>query len=89
MSKQSRLLWREVGEVDFKLRGLVFFFFNFWVCVLKSGFVLLLFLFKIHLNLNSCDFLFLILFWIFYLVKINKLIFFFNLDANMTFFNDK
>ena len=26
MNKQSRLLRREVGEVDFKLRGLVFFF---------------------------------------------------------------
>ena len=39
MNKQSHLLQREVGEVDFKLRGLVFFFFNlfffnFWVCVL-------------------------------------------------------
>ena len=33
MNKQSRLLQREVGEVDFKLWGLVFFFF-FWVCVL-------------------------------------------------------
>ena len=32
-----------------------FFFFlnNFWVCVLKSGFVFLLFLFKAHLDLNS------------------------------------
>ena len=37
--------------------------------VLKSGFVFILFLFKTHLDLNSCDFLF------FYLVKINKLIF--------------
>ena len=27
MNKQSHLLQREVGEVDFKLRGLVFFFF--------------------------------------------------------------
>ena len=34
MNKQSRLLQREVGEVDFKLKGLVFFFFFFWVCVL-------------------------------------------------------
>ena len=52
MNKQSRLLQREVGEVDFKLRGLVFFFF--------FGFVFFLFLFKTHLNLNSCDFWFLI-----------------------------
>ena len=31
-----------------------FFFFlnNFWVCVLGSGFVFLLFLFKAHLDLN-------------------------------------
>ena len=33
-----------------------FFFFNFWVCVLESGFVFLLFLFKTHLDLNSYDF---------------------------------
>ena len=31
-----------------------------------SGFVFLLFLFKTHLDLNSCDFLFLILFLIFF-----------------------
>ena len=41
------------------------------VCV-RSGFV---FLFKIHLDLNSCDFWFLILFLIFFLVKINKFFF--------------
>ena len=44
-----------------------------------------MFLFKTHLDLNSCDFWFLI-----FLVKINKLIFFFlNLDANVAFFNAK
>ena len=49
----------------------------------------LLFLFKTYLDLNSCDFWFLILFLIFFnLVKINKLIFF-NLDADVTFFNAK
>ena len=48
--------------------------------VLKSGFVFLLFLFKALLNLNSCNFLF-----FFYLVKIN----FFNLDADVAFFNAK
>ena len=53
-----------------------FFFFNFWVCVLGSEFVFLLFLFKTYLNLNSYNF--------FYLVKINKLIFF-NLDADVAF----
>ena len=38
----------------------IFFYFfififinNFWVCVLGSGFVFLLFLFKAHLDLNS------------------------------------
>ena len=46
----------------------------------------LLFLFKTHLDLNSCDFWFLIFF---YLVKINKLINFFNLDADVAFFNVK
>ena len=35
-----------------KIKGF-FFFFNFLVCVLKLGFV---FLFKIYLDLNSCDF---------------------------------
>ena len=63
--------------------------FNFWVCVFRSGFVFLLFLFKTHLDLNSCDFWFLILFLIFFLVKINKLIFLFNLDADVAFFNVK
>ena len=29
-----------------------FFFFNFWVCVIESGFVFLLILFKTHLDLN-------------------------------------
>ena len=58
MNKQSHLLQREVGEVDFKLRGLVFFFFNLFFLIF--GFVFLLFLFKTHLNLNSCDFWFLI-----------------------------
>ena len=43
------------------------------VLVLKSGFVFLLLLFKALLDLNSCDFLCLNFF---YLVKINKLIFF-------------
>ena len=52
----------------------VFFFFNFWVCVLRSGFV---FLFNTHLDLNSYDFWFLIMFLIF------------NLDANVAFFNAK
>ena len=33
-----------------------FFFLNFWVCVLESGFVFLLFLFMTHLDLNSYDF---------------------------------
>ena len=47
------------------------------VLVLKSGFVFLLFLFKALLNLNSYNF--------FYLVKIN----FFNLDADVAFFNAK
>ena len=37
-----------------------FFFFFFWVCVLGSGFVVLLFLFKTHLDLNTYDFQFLI-----------------------------
>ena len=46
-----------------------FMIFGFQFCVLNSVFV---FLFKIHLNLNSCDFWFLILF---FLVKIDKLIF--------------
>ena len=32
------------------------FFLNFWICVLESGFVFLLFLFKTHLDLNSYDF---------------------------------
>ena len=44
-----------------------FFNFNFWVCVLGSEFVFLLFLFKTYLHLSSYNF--------FYLVKINKLIF--------------
>ena len=35
------------------LLTLFFFFFNFWVCVLRSEFV---FLFKTHLDLNSYDF---------------------------------
>ena len=39
-----------------ELDGDFFFFFNFWVCVLKSKFVFLLFLFKTHLDLNSYDF---------------------------------
>ena len=42
--------------------------------VLRSRFVFSLFLFKVHLDLNSCDFWLLIMFLIF-LVKINKLIF--------------
>ena len=33
-----------------------FFFFNFWVCVVGSGSVFLLLLFKIYLYLNSYDF---------------------------------
>ena len=33
-----------------------FFFFNFWVYVLRFDFVLLLFLFKTALDLNSYDF---------------------------------
>ena len=45
------LLWR--FEAVF---GFFFFFFNFWVCVLGSGIVFLLFLFKTHLDLNSYDF---------------------------------
>ena len=45
----------------------------------------LLFLFKALLDLNSCDFLFLIFF---HLVKINKLLFF-NWDADVAFFNVK
>ena len=54
------------------------FIFNFWVCVLRSEFVFLLFLFKTRLDLNSCDFWFLFLFFpffFFHLVKIYKLIF--------------
>ena len=47
------------------------FIFYSWLCV-RFEFVFLLFLFKIYLNRNLCDFWFLILF----LVKINKLIFF-------------
>ena len=35
--------------------------------VLRSGVVFLLFLFKTHLDLNSCDFWFLILFLIFFI----------------------
>ena len=31
---------------------LLFFFLNFWVCVIESGFVFLLILFKTHLDLN-------------------------------------
>ena len=49
---------------------LVFFLinlFHFWVCVLRSRFVFLLFLFKTYLDLNLCDFLFLILFLIFFI----------------------
>ena len=46
----------------------------------------LLLLFKALLDLNSCDFLCLNFF---YLVKINKLIFFLNLDADVAFFNVK
>ena len=53
------------------LENLVFFFFFFY------GFVFLLFLFKTHLDLNSYDFWFLIMFLIF------------NLDANVAFFNAK
>ena len=65
-----------------------FFFFFFCFCVFGSKFVFLLFLFKTHLDLNSCDFWFLILFLnFFYLVKINKLIF--NLDVEVAFFNAK
>ena len=56
------------------------------VLVLKSGFVFLLLLFKALLDLNSCDFLCLNFF---YLVKINKLIFFLNLDADVAFLNVK
>ena len=53
------------------MNSLVFF----CLCV-RSGCVFLLFLFKTHLDLNSCGFWFLILFLnFFYLVKINKLIF--------------
>ena len=33
-----------------------FFFFNLWVCILGSGFMFLLFLFKTPLDLNSYDF---------------------------------
>ena len=66
---------------------LVFFFFliNLWVCVLRSGFAFLLFLFKTHLDLNSYDFQFLIFF--IYLKLIN--FFFFNLDADVAFFDVK
>ena len=47
-------------------------------------------MFKIHLDLNSCDFWFLIMFLIFfYLVKIDKLIFLKNLDVDVAFFNAK
>ena len=36
---------------------LIFFFFlNFWVCVTESGFVILLVLFKTHLDLNRYNF---------------------------------
>ena len=59
--------------------------FHFWVCVLRSGFVFLLFLFKTHLDLNSCDFWFFIFF--IQLKLINH--FFKNLDANVAFFNAK
>ena len=58
------------------------------VLILKSEFVFLLFLFKTHLDLNLCDFWFLILFFIFYLFKIDKLIFL-NLNADVEFFNAK
>ena len=62
--------------------------FNFWICVLRSGFVFLLFLFKTHLDLNSCDFWFSYVFNFFYLVKINKFLFIY-LDADAAFFNAK
>ena len=41
----------------------------------RSGLVFLVFLFKKLLDLNSCEFRFLIIFLFFYLVKINKLTF--------------
>ena len=50
-------LW---GNGDFEI-------FNLWVCVFRYRFVFLLFLFKTHLDLNSCDFWFLILFLIFFI----------------------
>ena len=34
----------------------IFIFINFWICVLGSGFVFLLLLFKTHLDINSYDF---------------------------------
>ena len=59
-----------------RLRVFLFFIFYFWVYVLGSEFVLLLFLFKTHLDLNFIWFLvFNSVFNFFYLVKINKLIF--------------
>ena len=49
-----------------KSKNFVCFLFGFQikenVLVLKSGFVFLLFLFKTLLDLNSCDFLFLVFF---------------------------
>ena len=49
-------------QLDITGLFLFLFFINLWICVLRSGFV---FLFKTHLDLNSYDFQFLILFLIF------------------------
>ena len=49
------IIWHSQIQV-MEFVSFFFFFLNFWVCVLGSEFVFLLFLFKTHLDLNSYDF---------------------------------
>ena len=81
--------WRSVCVLCSWICVLVFVFLSsvFWVCVLGSVFLLFLFLdldlgFFSKKNFWVCDFF---VFNFFYLVKINKLIFF-NLNADGAFF---
>ena len=49
------VIWHSQIQV-MEFASFFFFFFNFWVCVLGSKFVFLLFLFKTHLDFNLYDF---------------------------------
>ena len=50
------VIWHSQIQVMESTFFFLFFFFNFWVCVLGSKFVFLVFLFNAHLDLNSYDF---------------------------------